>query len=77
MSGEGPYLQRVEMRGGTWFARAVEITAGGEAVARDPRLFTYLADSPASTHVCKPASQRSSSAEAKSPAAATSASSPV
>jgi predicted O-linked N-acetylglucosamine transferase (SPINDLY family) len=34
MSGKGPYLRRVEMRGGTWFARP--ITAGGQAVAQNP-----------------------------------------
>ena len=31
MSGEGPYLQRVEMRGGTWFARTLVIPASGQA----------------------------------------------
>src|SRR5437879_5894601 len=36
MRGEGPYLQRVEMLGGTWFARAIAITASGQAVAREP-----------------------------------------
>jgi protein O-GlcNAc transferase len=36
MSGEGPYLRRLEMRGGTWFARTREITASGQAVAHEP-----------------------------------------
>jgi protein O-GlcNAc transferase len=36
MSGKGPYLQRLEMRGGTWFARAIEITASGQSVAHEP-----------------------------------------
>jgi predicted O-linked N-acetylglucosamine transferase (SPINDLY family) len=36
MSGEGPYLQRVEMRGGTWFVRALVIGASGQAVAQEP-----------------------------------------
>ena len=34
MSGQGPYLQRVEMRGGTWFARTLVIAASGQAVAQ-------------------------------------------
>jgi protein O-GlcNAc transferase len=33
MSGEGPYLQRIEMRGGTWFARAA---ASGQTDAQGP-----------------------------------------
>jgi protein O-GlcNAc transferase len=39
MSGEGPYLQRVEMRGGTWFARAAASgqTAAQQTVADDPQ----------------------------------------
>jgi protein O-GlcNAc transferase len=36
MSGEGPYLQRVEMRGGTWFARTLVINASGPAGAHEP-----------------------------------------
>jgi predicted O-linked N-acetylglucosamine transferase (SPINDLY family) len=33
MSGEGPYLQRIEMRGGTWFARA----ARGQSPVHEPQ----------------------------------------
>src|ERR1700722_6575254 len=36
MSGEGPYLQRIEMRGGTWFARALVISASGQALVHEP-----------------------------------------
>jgi tetratricopeptide (TPR) repeat protein len=35
MNPDGPYRQRIELRGGTWFARTVE-SAGGEAVAGRP-----------------------------------------
>jgi protein O-GlcNAc transferase len=35
MSGQGPYLQRIEMRGGTWFARTLVINASGQALAHD------------------------------------------
>jgi protein O-GlcNAc transferase len=39
MSGEGPYLQRIEMRGGTWFARAAASvrSAAQQAAADEPR----------------------------------------
>jgi protein O-GlcNAc transferase len=39
MSGEGPYLQRIEMRGGTWFARAAASgqSAAQQATADEPR----------------------------------------
>jgi protein O-GlcNAc transferase len=33
MSGQGPYLRRIEMRGGTWFARTLAINASGQVPA--------------------------------------------
>ena len=44
MSGEGPYLQRVEMRGGTWFVRALVISASGQAVAQESHGAPYAAE---------------------------------
>jgi predicted O-linked N-acetylglucosamine transferase (SPINDLY family) len=33
---KGPYLQRLELRGGAWFARAVTAAASGQATVREP-----------------------------------------
>ena len=37
MNAKGPYLQRIEMRHGLWFARTVAMNASDQAVAGKPR----------------------------------------
>jgi protein O-GlcNAc transferase len=44
MSGEGPYLRRVELRGGAWFARTLAIAARGQTAARQPHGAQALVD---------------------------------